>query len=292
MSNTSNSLTRQPPTLEQMVDLARYPIHDLNHPKTRQLIDDCRERLDDDGCALLKDFMLPASLERMQAESDRLYDQTFWTEATHNPYFTADDPTLDESHPKRHFEERSSGYINSDLLEEDSDLRAIYASPIVTRFIGECLNVWPLYCWSDPLGCNPYSVMDTDNYFPWHFDGNNFTVSILVQESEAGGVFEYASDLRTPEDENFAVVRQVLEGARGRVKQLDLCPGDMQIFKGRYSMHRVTRIEGQQRRVIALPSYVTDDYGVNRPAHSIHLYGKALPIHYEREAYRSDSLTD
>jgi len=278
--------------LSEIIDLKKYPIDDLDNPITQQLIKDSRERLDFDGCALIKDFMKPASLERMQAEAERLYDQTYWSKGSHTPYFNKDDESLAEDHPKRTFQERSSGYINSDILEAGSDLRAIYASDTVTKFIGECLGVSPLYIWEDPLGCNPYSIMDPDNYFPWHFDGNEFTVSILVQESEAGGVFEYAADLRSPEDENFDGVKDVLNGSRDRVKELDLRPGDLQIFKGRFSMHRVTKITGEQRRVIALPTYVTDPYSINRPAHSIHLYGRAEPIHYERENYRVDGLTD
>jgi len=278
--------------LEHIIDLEKYPITDLDNPITKTLIKDCRQRLDDDGCALIKDFMKPESIERMQAEAKRLYDQTFWSKGSHTPYFNKDDPSLAEDHPKRSFQERSSGYINSDILEADSDLRAIYASETVTRFIGECLGVSPLYIWADPLGCNPYSVMDPDNYFPWHFDGNEFTVSILVQESQEGGVFEYAADLRSPEDENFEGVKEILNGSRNGIKELDLRPGDLQIFKGRFSMHRVTKITGDQRRVIALPTYVTDPYSVNRPAHSKHLYGRAEPIHYEREHFRIDGLTD
>lgn len=278
--------------LSEIIDLKKYPIDDLENSITQSLINDCRERLDYDGCALIKDFINQDSLDRMQAEAERLYDKTFWSKGSHTPYFNTDDPSLAASHPKRTFQERSSGYINSDILEADSDLRAIYASETVTRFIGECLGVSPLYIWADPLGCNPYSIMDTNNYFPWHFDGNEFTVSILVQESQEGGVFEYAADLRNPDDENFEGVKEVLNGTREAVKELDLRPGDMQIFKGRFSMHRVTKITGKQRRVIALPTYVTDPYFVNRPAHSEHLYGRALPIHYERENYRVDGLTD
>ena len=45
--------------------------------------------------------------------------------------------------------------------------------------------------------------MDPGHYFPWHFDGNEFTLSILIQKAEKGGVFEYVQDLRSPEDENF-----------------------------------------------------------------------------------------
>ena len=30
--------------------------------------------------------------------------------------------------------------------------------------------------------------MHTDHYFPWHFDGNDFTLSILIQKAEKGGL--------------------------------------------------------------------------------------------------------
>ena len=292
MSSVANTEVVTTPSLDEIVDLKRYPIHDLEDPETKRIIQECRERLDDDGCALIKDFLLPESLERMREESERLYSQTYWSESSHTPYFNKEDTSLPADHPKRHFQERRSGYINSDILEANSDLRAIYVSPVMTRFIGECLNVWPIYIWVDPLASNPYSIMDEDHYFPWHFDGNDFTVSLLVQEAEKGGIFEYASDLRSPDNENFEGVSQILNGSREGVKELDLQQGDLQIFKGRFSMHRVTQVEGKRSRVIALPSYVTDPYSVNRPAHSKHLYGHALSIHYEREHHRPDSLSD
>ena len=291
MSSAANTNVIDIPPLEEIIDLNRYPIHDLEDAKTKQILQESRERLDYDGCALIKDFLLPESLDRMRGEAERLSPQTFWSESSHTPYFTKDDPSLAEGHPKRFFQKRSSGYINSDILEATSDLRAIYESPVVTRFIGACLNIWPLYTWADPLGCNPYSIMNEDSYFPWHFDGNEFTVSLLVQDAEKGGVFEYAADIRNPDNENFEAVSGVLNGNHEGVNQLELQPGDLQIFKGRFSMHRVTHVEGKQRRIIALPTYVTDTYSINRPERSKHLYGRAMPIHYEREKHRVDGLT-
>ena len=83
--------------------------------------------------------------------------------------------------------------------------------------------------------------MHKDHYFPWHFDGNEFTLSILVQKAEKGGLFEYSPDLRSVENENFDEVKKVLDGDRSRVRQLKLEPGDLQIFKGRFTLHRVTK---------------------------------------------------
>ena len=66
----------------------------------------------------------------------------------------------------------------------------------------------------------------------------------------------------------------------------------MQLFKGRYSLHRVNRVQGKIKRIIALPSYTTHPGMMNRPEHSIQVYGKSLPIQYEQENIRSDNLID
>ncbi len=48
--------------------------------------------------------------------------------------------------------------------------------------------------------------------------------------------------IRTADDENFDGIQRVLEGSRDGVHTLQLRAGDMQIFRGRYSLHRVTRV--------------------------------------------------
>ena len=98
--------------------------------------------------------------------------------------------------------------------------------------------------------------------------------------------------IRSKDNENFENVKKVLKGDRKLVKSLDLKPGDLQIFKGRFSMHRVTKIEGKTSRYIALPCYVKDPYRVNKPEHSKQVYGKVMPIHFERENLEADGLID
>lgn len=278
--------------LEEIIDLERYPIEQPDNPLTVALIEQCRAELDAVGCCCVRNFIRPEAIARMLDEAERLKPQTYWSENSNNPYMTQDDPSLPEDHPKRIFNKRSNGFINSDILESDSVLRGAYDSDEMLNFVSECLGVSPIYRWADPLGSNPYSVMDPGHEFSWHFDGNEFTISILVQAAEKGGMFEYCPDLRSAENENLEAVTQVLRGDRGPVQVLDLQPGDLQIFKGRFSMHRVTKVEGSRPRYIALPTYVLDPFSVNRPERAKQFYGRAEAIHYEREAQRPDSLID
>ena len=53
-------------------------------------------------------------------------------------------------------------------------------------------------------------MAEEGNGFPWHFDTNNFTVTLAIQNAETGGAFEYAPRIREG-DENFAEVSRVLE---------------------------------------------------------------------------------
>ena len=278
--------------LNDIVDLDTYPINQPGNQKYKDIISYNKKLLDNNGCCVLKNFIKEVSINRMKQEAERKLNKVHWTKDKHNPYFIKDDETLPKDHPKRIFTVRESGYINSDDLEQNSDLNHLHYSDEMLKFVSDCLGVYPLYKWVDPLGKNPYSIMHSGHYFPWHFDGNEFTLSILVQKSEKGGIFEYSPDLRSKDNENFENVTKVLRGDRGTVKSLDLKPGDLQIFKGRFSMHRVTKIEGKTSRYIALPCYVKDPYRVNKPEHSIQVYGKAMPIHYKRNNIEADGLTD
>ena len=278
--------------ISEIINLENYPINDTGSIKYNELINYTRKQLNEDGCCVLSNFIRPDSIKRMKDEVDRNLEKIYFTSDQHNPYFTKEDKTLNENHPKRIFTVRQSGYLNSDDLEKDSDLNKFYGLEEMLKFVSDSLEVFPLYTWADPLGKNPYSVMHTDHYFPWHFDGNDFTLSILVQKAEKGGLFEYSPDIRSKDNENFEKVTKVLKGDRSKVKSLDLKPGDLQIFKGRFSMHRVTTIEGKTSRYIALPCYVKDPLKINKPEHSKQVYGKALPIHFKRQNIEGDGLTD
>ena len=279
--------------LEDILNLKRYPIDQMDSSARAEVVALARQGLDSVGCSCLPEFILPEALAVMKQEIEAGLDQVYWSENSHNPYFSKPDPTLATDHPRNFFERRSSGFFNSDLIAPDSPMTVLYDSEVMRRFVADCLRDPEIYCWADPLGRNPYGVMRPGDYFPWHFDGNAYTVSLLVQEAEQGGVFEYCPDIRNPDDECFADIQAALEGDRTPVQELPLKEGDMQIFKGRYSMHRVTQVSGARNRYIALPTYTRDPQTVNLPERSKQIYGRATAVHYEREnSTRIDKLSD
>ncbi len=279
--------------LEAYLDVDRYPIHLLGSPQRAELLAEVRHQMRSVGCSCIREMVRPEAIAAMKAEADTLLPHTFWAQQEHNPYASVDDDSFPPGHPRRFFQQRRSGFINADLLPQDSPLNRLYNNNVLTHFIWDALEVdRPIYQWADPLGRNPYGVMAPGHYFPWHFDGNDFTVSILVQKADSGGVFEWVPSIRSPRQENYEAVQHILEGGRDGVNTLDLRPGDMQLFMGRYSMHRVTHIEGDTTRLIALPTYVHDPYRINTPHHSINYYGRATEMHHRRLTQAGDGLQD
>ncbi|MDC1485289.1 hypothetical protein N8086_00030 [Pelagibacteraceae bacterium] len=279
--------------LKTIVNLKEYPIHNLDSPNIKNLIKRCKEELDQFSCSTIPNFILPKSLRIMNLELEKKLDEVYMSKESINAYLYAkDDPTLSKDHPKRIFLSRYNGYLNSDCFSENSEMKYLYKTDVLLNFISRCLGVFPIYRWADPLACHAYNVMKPEGVLPWHFDSCEFTLSLMIQKPEKGGIFEYCPNIRQPGKENFEEVKKVLNGDRERVKQLKLEPGDLQIFKGRFTLHRVTKIEGQKSRYMCIPAYVLDPYRVNTPEHSKAIYGKILPIHLERNNNRSDDLID
>ena len=273
------------------IDTERYPIGQMG-PARDALIAGLSRELETNGCAVLKGFVRAGRVPELVAESDRVAAHGHRNFNRTNPYFTQDRPDLPPSHPLRRFYDRSNAFVPADKLGSDSILRAIYEWPAFAPFVQAALGEERFYRYADPLADVIVNLAEAGNGFPWHFDNNNYTVTLAIQNAESGGDFEYSPHLRTPSDENYAGVEAVLDGDRRLVRTLQLEPGDLQIFKGRYSLHRVTPLGGARARYVAIFSYVEEPGMVGSPERARQLYGRVLPIHLERAGLRNDTLVD
>ena len=275
------------------VDLDRYPIQPPGDGRDA-LIARLRTALDTEGCAVLKGFVRAAALPAFVAEADAVADMGHRSHSRTNAYFTRDDPNLPQHHPIRRFFDRSNAFIPADNFPPDGPLRALYQAPAFMPFIRDALGEPEsrFFRYADPLADVIVNMVEQGEGFPWHFDTNNYTVTLAIQNAEAGGDFEYAPNLRSAEDECFDAVAQVLDGTSARVRRLVLEPGDLQIFKGRYALHRVTPVQGQRRRYVGIFSFVEIEGMVGGVERTRQLYGRVLPIHHQRAGHRADTLVD
>ena len=109
----------------------------------------------------------------------------------------------------------------------------------------------------------------------WHFDRSEFTTTLLLQAPELGGEFQYRSDLRSDSDPNYDGVARLLAGKDEKVKTLPLAPGTLNVFKGKYTAHRVTPVQGERERMVAVFSYYEKPGVKFSDAENIGFYGRA-----------------
>ena len=280
--------------LHDLVDLGRYPVDRPGSPGYDRMISDIRRELDQDGCAVLPGFVHVDGLEKLVAEADSVSGQGHKSFSRTNAYFSKDDSTLPQDHPARQFYDRSNAFIPADNFGNDSPLRRIYEYPTFMPFIREALNEPEdrFFRYDDPLADVIINMVEQGDGFPWHFDTNNYTVTLAIQNGEEGGTFEYAPMLRTSTNENYGAVGRVLAGNRAQVRELELQPGDLQIFRGRYSLHRVAPVMGARKRYVGIFSFVETKGMCGGVERTKQLYGRVLPHHYERAGLRADALRD
>lgn len=276
-----------------LIDLDRYPISTPG-PARDAVLADVRAGLEARGCAVLKGFLTPAGVSAAAAEADSVADQGHRSYSRTNAYFTAEDLELPESDPRRRFFDRSNSFIPADNFLPEGALRTVHDCEGFDDFICDCLQEPRdrFFRYGDPLADVIVNAAGAGNGFPWHFDTNNFTVTLALQNAEQGGAFEYAPMIRDTVDEHFDEVTKVLDGTSDKVVSLELEPGDLQLFKGRYSLHRVAPLEGSTPRFVAIFSYVEAPGMVGSVERTQQLYGRTLPIHHERQGQRDDTLID
>lgn len=286
------TLTAADGAIFRVLDLDRYPLHSPNSTAYRQAMSTVQADLDAYGCAVLKGFVRPEALADLVDEADRVAPMAHRSFGRTNPYFTQDRQDLPPSHPLRRFYDRSNAFVPADHFGATSDLRALYQWAPFSAFIREALRENNFYPYADPLADVIVNVTEEGNGFPWHFDTNNYTVTLALQNGETGGEFEYVPWLRSATDENYSGVQDVLDETSDAVRTLVLEPGDLQLFKGRYALHRVKPVQGQTRRYVAIFSFVEKEGMVGSPERTRQLYGRVLPIHLERAGHRADALVD
>ena len=279
----------------ELIDVARYPLDGrdaaMDDPRRTaywHAVRTAREGLRRDGCALLKEFVTPAAVRLLNDEILAVKGKTHFSTQVINPYFgTHVDPDFGDDHPVNTFTERSSGFIPGDAWPPSCAMDTLFRAPQVCRLLADCLEIDELHCYDDPLAGLTSNILDPGQQFPWHFDTNDFAVTVLVQPADEGGLFEYAPAARSSDDECFDTLASLLADGRDGVHTLDLQPGDLQIFRGRYSLHRVTRVAASsQPRHAAIFAYTRQPGVIGRVHRTRQLFGRVLPEHEEAERSR------
>lgn len=281
------------PQALEPVDLGRYPLHVPRSPGWDAAVRAAREQLATDGCAVLAGFVRPSWQDRLRREGEEIAPQAYDETRVVNVYNTEPDPGLPADHPARVPLERGNAFVARDRIPAGRLIHRLYPDPAFRTFLAACVGVPALHELADPLAGLCLNVVAGGRSHPWHFDTNEIAISLLTRAPEAGGMFEYCPDIRSAGSENTADVAAVLAGGAGdRVRRLPLQPGDLQLFRGRYSLHRVTEVRGATARHTAIFSYSAHPGVVGTAVRTRQLFGRTLPAHGGPRTVRADGLMD
>ena len=282
--------------IDDLLDYEQYPLDDKSAERYRESVGFARAQLAEDGCAVIPNLLRPTAVTMIGKEIVDRKHTTHFSTSSMNPYFhTKHNPAYPDRHPVNTFIERSSGFIPGDSWDSTLAIDVIFRSDDLTSFLRDCLETDAVHCYADPLAGLTANILDPGQQFAWHFDTNEFAVTALIDEADEGGLFEYVPMTRTPDDESFERIQRVLEGDTTEVKTLDLRAGDLQIFRGRHSLHRVTRVSKESRpRHSAIFAYTAEPGVIGRVERTRQLFGRVLPAHEEAERLRvrSGALLD
>ena len=264
-------------SLDDLVDLERVPIDQPDSPRYDAVVCRLRGSLYEHGCARQSGFLKSSAVAAMVAEVHEKLALAHHSVAEQNVYLTRGDPDLPREHPTHRLSKRSTRFLCADRIGKDSPMSILFRSNAMTEFVRRCVGRERLYRGASPLSAILVNAQQRGDTFPWHFDASEFAVSLCLRQPSAGGRFEYVANLRSSTDENLEGVVSVLDGNRERVVTIDANPGDLQLFAGRNSLHRVTEVYGADERISLLFGYA-DKLGVmGSPESSRALFGRAHP---------------
>jgi hypothetical protein len=251
----SSAMARPDHPAAGLVDLDRYPIHDLESAAGQALLAECRAQLASTGGANLPGFMPPEVAAALTAEALSLEPGARRKTYTRNSYLTADDPSLPAADPRRRFWTISSTQLADDQIPAETWIRRFYEWDVLTAFIAAAMGKPLLYRMADPFQALNLIYLGDGDQSAWHYDRNEFTVTLLLQEAQSGGEFEFAPNIRTGDDENYDQIARVFDGRHEGVRRYERGAGTLTLFRGEYSLHRVAPVIGARQRITAILCY-------------------------------------
>lgn len=267
-------------SIHSVVDTARYPLQQPGSAAYDSAVSSARGQLAADGCTVLPGFVRAELLDDLSRQCASVTPLAYYDVEVVNVYNTAPDSSLPQRHPVNTRMERGNAFVARDQIPAQFMVSRLCTSPEFQQFIAACFGLPQVFELADPLAGLCLNVLTEGKSHPWHFDTNDFAISTLTQAPLSGGSFEYCPGIRSAQTENFGDVEAVLAGTGEHlVHRLDLRPGDLQLFRGRYSLHRVTSVGGPRERHSAIFAYSAQPGVVGTVSRTKQLFGRVLPEH-------------
>lgn len=262
-----------------LIDIDRYPLDALDGDVARAVIAEQRAALGERGVALMHGFIRPAIVDALCREAADLRPVAFLEDVWGTPYLSLPDESFPPDHPRRREGRSLTWVVGYDQVPVNALLRALYEWDALKAFVAAIVGAPVVHRFADPLGALNVAVMDEGHTQGWHFDNTEFVVSLALQSSNGGGLFECAAAIRDRDEENYDDVAAVLDdAAQDSLEVYPMTPGTLMIFAGRNSLHRVSPVEGDRPRYVALLAYDERPDADSSELFKLVRYGRGEPV--------------
>eukprot|EP00656_Telonema_subtile_P057776 TRINITY_DN9585_c0_g1_i2.p1 TRINITY_DN9585_c0_g1~~TRINITY_DN9585_c0_g1_i2.p1 ORF type:complete len:293 (-),score=45.97 TRINITY_DN9585_c0_g1_i2:19-897(-) len=221
-------------------------------PARQALVERCRDELNNQGVAILEDFITPEAIRDILAQSEPLFPLGEPLTTPITPYFGKGKGEYPREHSANYEMERNYMFVPADLIRDTHPLTSMYTLPALREFLADVFNK-PMYLYEDPFQTVNLKVEGDGGCQPFHFDSADGTITIMLQNATKGGEIEAVPNIVGDEERISQVIRENFDS----VDRLQYAykPGTMILFNGTSCLHRVTRCSGPQKRVIGIFQY-------------------------------------
>ena len=236
--------------LSALIDIDRHCLNDAGWLATK------RDELDVQGIVQMRGFLQPDALVALQKESAMGLSKAYFKPQSHNIYLDEGDDAQPDSHIRNRRLTSSKGCITDDQIPAASVLKQIYHHTDFISALCFILSEDALYPYADRLSSVNIHYARRGEELNWHFDNSSFAVTLMIQPAIAGGAFEYVRDVRNADKGEMGFIHaEAIVNGRQPADRLCLSAGDLLLFRGRNSLHRVTPVADDSTRQLAVLAY-------------------------------------
>lgn len=241
---------------QSLADVINLEQHPLQNDDFRA---ECKRTLDEYGALVMRNFLKAAAIASIQSEGEENKHLAYYTVNNHNIYLKPSDSEYPADHPRNREVSSSKGCITTDQISADSALRTLYDAPEFREFLCAVLNEPELHEYADALSSINLHYANEGQELGWHFDNSSFAITLMIQNPENGGAFEYVKDVRDADsgEMNYELSGKILDD-EVPTKTLSMDTGALVLFRGRNSVHRVTPVKGNRTRMLVVLAYNTE----------------------------------
>jgi len=264
-----------------IVDVEKYPILDSQSEKYDKLLALTREKYQKDGIVILPGFLTEDAIAESVAEVLRAKGEEWFTQSSHNVFLDSGDSKFPPGHIRNRQLPTSVASLAYDKLSRQGSLLSLYNSEPFRQFLSQVLGLDQFYRLEDPLGAASINIFPPGTAHNWHFDESVFSVTIMIQKPEAGGLFRNTRPIRRKGEETaglYQVLEKIVDGREDIAETLRFEPGTLSIFCGSRCLHEVTKVEGERDRLVAVFCFATRPGMTNSPQVQELFWGRTVQL--------------